>query len=406
MSTVKDDYDLPKGIEIHGNNIRIVFMLDGKRMREPLPGVAKINNNSIKYAANKRAVILNEIKEGKFDYLHHFPDSKRGLALSGSGPIVNRTVTEGVKSWLSVCEAKKSTSSYATYRRRSKYVTDQWPERKIASIKKSEIEVFQSNLLLSGLNPKTVNDIFTVVRAVWVEAFHDEVIKANPLERIRNINRDHVETADPLTREEIALIEKADIKPQEKNMFLFDIWVGLSISELCGLAWEDVDTINWTLTIRRARVEAEYKVPKEQCRIRVVELVAPAIEYLKSQMAYSAHLPAHEITVKQRDNISEKVEFVRFVFWNEYQTQRQPWHYSSTLRRFGELLRVAGVRHRGPNQCRHTFASQCLTHYIPLEWLARQLGHSDTTMIKKHYGKFIPSDTPSMAGWVSKKLGF
>jgi hypothetical protein len=62
-------------------------------------------------------------------------------------------------------------------------------------------------------------------------------------------------------------------------------------------------------------------------------------------MAYPAHLPAQEITVKQRDNISEKAKQVRFVFWNECQTQSQPWHYSSILRRFGELLRVAGVRH-------------------------------------------------------------
>lgn len=404
MSDLKDN--LPSGIEIHGNNIRIVFMLNGKRMREPLPGASKINKNSIKYAANKRAVILTEIKEGKFDYLSHFPDSKRGMALSGLSPTINRTVDQGVKSWLGVCEAKKSTSSFSTYRRRSKYVTDRWPDNKIADIKKTEIETFQSDLLLSGLNPKTVNDIFTVVRAVWTEAFHDEVIKANPLERIRNINRDHTETADPLTREEIKLIEKAEFKPQEQNMFLFDMWVGLSISELCGLAWEDVDTNNWTLTIRRARVESEYKVPKEKCRIRVVELIEPAVEYLKKQIEFSSHLPLTEITVKQRDNITEKTELVRFVFLNEYQNQRQPWHYSSTSRRFTELLKVAGVRHRGPNQCRHTFASQCLTHYVPLEWLARQLGHSDTTMIKKHYGKFIPSDTPSMAGWVSKQLGF
>jgi hypothetical protein len=55
--------------------------------------------------------------------------------------------------------------------------------------------------------------IFHACRAVWVEAFHDEVIKNNSLSRIRNINRDHTETANPLTREEIALIEKAGIKP-------------------------------------------------------------------------------------------------------------------------------------------------------------------------------------------------
>lgn len=43
--------------------------------------------------------------------------------------------------------------------------------------------------------------------------------------------------------------------------------------------------------------------------------------------------------------------------------------------------------------------------YTPA-WVARQLGHSDTTMIKKHYGRWIPRDTRSMAGMVSQMMGF
>ncbi|WP_259650319.1 hypothetical protein [Shewanella morhuae] len=66
----------------------------------------------------------------------------------------------------------------------------------------------------------------------------------------------------------------------------------------------------------------------------------------------------------------------------------------------------AKLHHRGPNQCHHTFASQLLSNYVPLEWVARQLGHSDTTMIKKHYGKWIPKDSQKMANRVSEMLGF
>ena len=55
---------------------------------------------------------------------------------------------------------------------------------------------------------------------------------------------------------------------------------------------------------------------------------------------------------------------------------------------------------------RHTFASQALSSYVQVEWVARQLGHTDTTMVKKHYGRWIPSDTQSMAGIASKMMGF
>ncbi|NVL30618.1 DUF3596 domain-containing protein, partial [Pseudomonas syringae pv. actinidiae] len=65
------------------NLLRIWFYLNGQRCKEPLAGVPKINKASIAYANNKRQTILAEIKEGRFDYLAHFPDSARAAALSG-----------------------------------------------------------------------------------------------------------------------------------------------------------------------------------------------------------------------------------------------------------------------------------------------------------------------------------
>ncbi|MDT4852436.1 Phage integrase family protein [compost metagenome] len=84
----------------------------------------------------------------------------------------------------------------------------------------------------------------------------------------------------------------------------------------------------------------------------------------------------------------------------------EPWHASSVGRWFTGHLKRAGVRHRDPNQCRHTFASQGLSSYVPVEWVARQQGHTDTTMVKKQYGRWIPSDNRSMAGVVSQMMGF
>lgn len=73
---------------------------------------------------------------------------------------------------------------------------------------------------------------------------------------------------------------------------------------------------------------------------------------------------------------------------------------------FTAHLEKAGIRHRGANQAPHTFASQALSSYLPIEWVARQLGHSDTTMVRKHYGRWISKDTKRMADIVSKMIGF
>lgn len=53
------------------------------------------------------------------------------------------------------------------------------------------------------------------------------------------------------------------------------------------------------------------------------------------------------------------------------------------------ILKLAGVRYRNPYQTRHTFASNLLMLGANPLYVATQMGHEDTTMITKHYGKWI-----------------
>lgn len=76
------------------------------------PGISKINKASIAYADNKRRTILAKIKEGRFDYAAHFPESPRALIFSGfGGPSTKRTVKEGIDRWLEVMKARKTAST-------------------------------------------------------------------------------------------------------------------------------------------------------------------------------------------------------------------------------------------------------------------------------------------------------
>lgn len=401
---------LPRGVEVHGNQVRISFMYRRQRCREPLDGVAKITKSTIAYAANKRRVILTEIAEGRFDYAAHFPNSPKALMFAGYGAdVARRTVEDGVNKWLKVQEAMRAPSTFRNYRHKAHHVVSKWGRTLISEISKSDLQLFQSELITKkSLSPKTVNDIFTVIRGVWVDAFHDGAIQSNPLDRIKNLVRDDDEdTADPFERSELQRIAKVKSRrPQDIHLVMFASWSGLSLSEVMALAWEDVDTDVWQLKVRRAKVGRDYKVPKERSRVRMVELIDPAIYWLQQQMPYTMMLPQREVSVRQRDNITIRADAVRFVFMNGTGEQQIPWHDPSLRRRYTDLLVKAKVRHRGPNQCRHTFASQALSNYVPMEWVARQLGHTDTTMIKKHYGRWIPQDTRSMAGMVSEMMGF
>lgn len=398
---------LPRGVEINGNRLRIVFMLHGERCREKLPGISTITKASIAYADNKRRSILAEIKEGRFDYAAHFPDSAKGAILSGTGGAnAKRTVAEGVERWLEVVKAKKAKSTADNYRSKSKHVIAWAGARRIGDISKSDIELFQARLLRDGLSPKTVNDIFTVVRGVWGDAFQDGCIKTNPMDRILNIESDgESEFASPFSRDEIDQIAAGDpARMADVRMILFNCWAGMSLSEVIALAVEDIDLEAGGIHVRRARVGAEYKVPKERSRIRFVELITPAMQLLEQILQDAKAYPASTLTVTQRDNVSRKKERITLLFRNSI--SGIPWSAQNVSEWFTAHLRKCGVAHRGPNQCRHTFASQAISSYVPLEWVARQLGHTDTTMVKKHYGRWIPANTKSMAKMVSEMMGF
>lgn len=398
---------MPTGVELNGKQLRIWFMLHGQRCREPLPGIAKINKASIAYADNKRRTIVTEIKEGRFDYAAHFPDSERAANLSSaSGSNLKRTVKEGIDRWLKVQRALKASSTVVNYVSKAVHVDKKFGKARIIDISKSDIELFQAQLLKQGLAPKTVNDIFTVVRGVWADAFGDGILKTNPLDRISNVESDaDQEHADPFSRDEIELIRKADpTRLSDSRMILFNCWAGLSLSEIIALAVEDVDLDARIVHVRRALVVGEFKVPKERSRVRSVELIDPAYELMREIVAAAKEAPTVEIKVIQRDNITSKNQKVRFLFRSS--TSGLLWNGRTLNNWFTAHLKKAEVRHRGANQCRHTFASQMLSSYVPIEWVARQLGHTDTTMVRKNYGRWIPKDTKSMAGIVSKMLGF
>ncbi len=176
------------------------------------------------------------------------------------------------------------------------------------------------------------------------------------------------------------------------------------MSELIALAVEDVDLAAGGIIVRRAHVAGQYKVPKERSRQRFVELITPAMQLMQQILVDSAASESIAVKVIQRDNISSKTERIMPLFRNP--TSGAPWNAKTLHKWFTAHLKKASVQHRGANQCRHTFASQTLSSFVPVEWVARQLGHTDTTMVKKHYGRWTPSDTKSMAGMVSKMMGF
>ena len=145
----------------------------------------------------------------------------------------------------------------------------------------------------------------------------------------------------------------------DARMIVFNCWTGLLLSELIALAVEDVDLNAATVHVRRALVVGQFKVPKERSRVRVVELIDPALELMREILAAASDALYTNISVTQRDNITTKPARGRFLFRSS--ASGMLWNGKMLSKWFTVHLKKAEVRHRGANQRRHTFASQMLS---------------------------------------------
>lgn len=184
---------------------------------------------------------------------------------------------------------------------------------------------------------------------------------------------------DPFNPSEIQAILMA-AEAEAKHLFQFAFYSGLRTSELMALQWEDVDWAKGTVDVRRALVRGRLKSPKTYAGRRTLLLLPPALEAIKAQ----------------RKLVSRKSKRSSLIFWNP--NTGGHWSYDTIRKAWVNLLNKGQVRYRNPYQTRHTYASMMLSGGENIMWVANQMGHVDTQMVIKTYGKWIP-DLSAVSGY-------
>jgi integrase len=358
-------------------SIEITFTYRGKRCREriklpPTPA-------NLKRAAQHRAAVLDAIAKGTFDYRVTFPDSPRAdQFVERKGEIL--TVEKFLEDWLERQRAHLKASTYDGYRKVVlNHLSPEFGKLRLTDLKRSHIKDWCAKQTTSS---KSIRNRLSVLRAALAEAMQDELIESNPLYGWQWKTKEAVsddDDVDPFTAEEqAAILDK--LQGQERNLFQFAFWTGMRTSELVALQWGDVDWKRGTVEIRRALTRAaiaaksEGETPKTRAGRRQVKLLAPALDALTAQKAYTYIANEHVFKNPRTDKR-----------WSGDLVIREAWK---------RALQLAKVRYRRPYQTRHTFASMMLTAGESPMWVAQQMGHKDWTMIARVYGKWIKDAQP------------
>ncbi len=374
--------DFPRGVTVrshkHSASIQIYFSYRGVDCRETLK--LEPTTKNIRYADRLRGEILNAIEHGVFRYSDYFPNSKRAK-LFGEGTS-NATVGELLTDYLAICEKTLQPSTVRGYKEVSKaHLFPQFNSVRIRDLSPAMLRAWISGLQLTV---KRVRNILTPLRGVLDQAVNDDLIPANPLDKVKlnkllaRETRESTFVVDPFDQNEIRKILDTSIG-QIRNLFQFAFFTGLRTSELIALEWGDIDWLNGHVRVSRAVVEKQEKSTKTRAGVRNVLLLPPAQIALRDQKPLT-FLHGGRVFFNPRTDM--------------------PWETDAQIRKtaWTHILKKAGIRYRNPYQTRHTYASMLLSAGENPWWIAEQMGHETTEMIMRHYGRWIPDK--------SKKSGY
>lgn len=379
------------GIELHGGNLRIVFMWRRIRCRESLG--LPVTKANIKHAAQLRAAVLHEIKTGTFEYGRHFPDSKHAANYSSTKDERLGNLAERYKPLKAVDLTPMTEEKYG-------YALDICVElvgkdRLAGILLPEDIQALRAQLIETR-TPSTANHYLATFAGflTWCQSngyCRDSL--ASACTRFAMSEKE----PDPLTHAEFdQLITKGCLHPQDRAAITLAVYTGLRPGELCALAVEDIDLSTGKIEITRAiTANGTFKVPKTG-KPRTVLLMKPAIEACEVLIGIVSGHSKRQIRVYQNRH-EWRDESVTPLLSPSTQAKKRiinEWYVSTAWNtKWAAIQRRAGIRARRPYQTRHTYACWCLTARGNIAFIAKQMGHKDFTMLVEVYAKWMDDES-------------
>ncbi|MGF6594499.1 tyrosine-type recombinase/integrase [Pseudomonas sp. 2835] len=369
--------DLPRGVEVFRNSLRIRFTWDGIRRCETLPYPP--TQKGIKAASQLRDQVVSFNKLGLLDqdkYAELFPGSQ---TVAGSKP----TFGEYAQLWL---DSREITPG--TYNNYKSALNNYWMLH-FAMVRVDLITTTQVRKVVSsitwrsqGVKRNALVKLSTILRSAVI----DGLINRNPAEALQLPKRTKKEI-DPFTLEEAnqittRLYEHPHWPSQIYAAFFeFVFFSGVRLSEGLALRWDAVDLEKKVAHVKRTVALGEVVERTKTGKDRFVLLNERALHALEFAREYAERRRKGKGRVTESPFIfppSKNAEYVR---------QTSDLHHQ-----WRPVLKELGIRYRPPYNCRHTYATICLMSGLNPAFISQQLGHS-VQMLLSTYARWINSSS-------------
>ena len=273
----------------------------------------------------------------------------------------------------------------------------------VGSIRSKDIDEFYNQLFEDNVVSNTVIHYHAVLRKAFQQAFKDELIEANPFDRVDRPKKNKFQGENYSEEELLALLKLTKDDPIYPAI-MFAGGLGLRRSEALGVRWSRIDFEERCVLLDTKIVET-----KENGKTHI-----QAIEEMKNKSSHRT-LPLPDQVYEMLVEIKAKQELYKKMFKSSYSREYDDYVCVNQLgelmkpsyvtEHFAAIIQELGLRKIRFHDLRHTFASVLINNDVPLINVSRFLGHSDISTTANIYAHLDKSNKQSSADIMTGILG-
>lgn len=273
----------------------------------------------------------------------------------------------------------------------------------VGSIRSKDIDEFYNQLFEDNVVSNTVIHYHAVLRKAFQQAFKDELIEANPFDRVDRPKKNKFQGENYSEEELLALLKLTKDDPIYPAI-MFAGGLGLRRSEALGVRWSRIDFEERCVLLDTKIVET-----KENGKTHI-----QAIEEMKNKSSHRT-LPLPDQVYEMLVEIKAKQELYKKMFKSSYSREYDDYVCVNQLgelmkpsyvtEHFAAIIQDLGLRKIRFHDLRHTFASVLINNDVPLINVSRFLGHSDISTTANIYAHLDKSNKQSSADVMTGVLG-
>jgi integrase len=234
------------------------------------------------------------------------------------------------------------------------------------NVEEVEVQEFVFTKLEQGLSQKTIKDILIVLKMVlkfgaknkWLQYQQFDI--QFPTER----GKQNMDVLSRTHQKKIMQYIQEHFTFRNLGVYIC-LCSGMRIGEICALTWEDIDTENGTINIKRT-IQRIYNIDGET---RKTELILDTPKTKNS----IREVPMNKDLIKMLKPIKKIVNQSFFVLTNDSKPT-EPRTYRSYYKRLITALGLPDLKFHG---LRHSFATRCIESKCDYKTVSVLLGHSN-----------------------------